>query len=103
MLKLSFDELPHYIYSNNRQFFPGEYHMDRLFDEDVLILMRKGRLRFHEDGTLVKLNAGEYYIQRAGLYQQGLVPSDSPNYFFFHFHGIFLGERQTASARYFQR
>lgn len=89
MLKLSFDELPHYLFSDNRQFLPGERHIDRLCGEDVLLLVRKGVLRFHEDGVLVELHAGEYYIQRAGLYQQGLLPSDAPNYFFVHFHGVF--------------
>ena len=77
------------IFSDNRQFLPEERHIDRLCGEDVLLLVRKGVLRFHEDGVLVELHAGEYYIQRAGLYQQGLLPSDAPNYFFVHFHGVF--------------
>lgn len=75
MLKLSFDELPHYLFSDNRQFLPEERHIDRLCGEDVLLLVRKGVLRFHEDGVLAELHAGEYYIQRAGLYQQGLRPA----------------------------
>ncbi len=89
MEKLSFEKMPHYIFSANRQFEKNEYHMNRIFNESVLILMRKGVLRFNENGVPVQLNAGEYYIQKAGLNQQGVTPSDSPNYFFIHFSGHF--------------
>ncbi|MBQ2887031.1 MAG: helix-turn-helix transcriptional regulator [Alphaproteobacteria bacterium] len=89
MIGLSFDNLPHYIYSNHRQFHTHEHHIDRIFNEDVLILMRKGILRFTEDGKDVELHANEYYIQRAGLHQAGLVESEKPNYFFIHFNGFF--------------
>lgn len=88
-LGLTFDALPVYMYSNRRQFLPNESHMDRIFDEDVLIIMRKGILRFCEDGVPVELHPGEYYIQRAGLHQTSPQKSDSPNYFFVHFHGEF--------------
>jgi len=89
MLRLRFDTLPHYIYSNRRQFLPGEKHLDRLFSENVLIVMRKGSLRFCENDVPIELNAGEYYIQRAGLRQTGPLESDTPNYFFIHFEGEF--------------
>lgn len=89
MIGLSFEHLPHYIYSNNRQFLAGEHHITRLFDENVLIIMRKGILRFSENEQPIELRAGEYYLQRAGLLQQGPVESDLPNYFFFHFYGTF--------------
>lgn len=89
MLKLSFNKLPHYIYSNHRQFHAHEHHIDRLFNEDVLIVMRKGILRFSEDDQPVELHANEYYIQRAGLKQTGLKESDKPNYFFIHFKGTY--------------
>lgn len=85
MLKLSFDELPHYLFSDNRQFLPGERHIDRLCGEDVLLLVRKGVLRFHEDGVLAGAARGRILYPTAGLYQQGLLPSDAPNYFFVHF------------------
>lgn len=89
MVGLSFNQLPHYIYSNHRQFHTHEHHIDRIFNEDVLILMRKGILRFTEDNKDVELHANEYYIQRAGLHQTGLVESEKPNYFFIHFNGNF--------------
>lgn len=89
MLGLSFNTLPHYVYGNDRQFIEHEHHMNRIFDEDVLLIMRKGTLRFTEDGVPVELHEGEYYLQRAHLKQTGEVESDLPNYFFFHFHGKF--------------
>ncbi len=98
MEKLSFEKMPHYIFSANRQFEENEYHMNRIFNQSVLILMRKGVLRFNENGIPVELNAGEYYIQKAGLYQQGVVPSEAPNYFFIHFSGHFE-ERGTLPIR----
>ena len=89
MSGLDFNDLPHFIYANRRQFLPGEHHMNRVFDEDVLIVMRKGVLRFTEDGKKIELSAGEYYLQRAGLAQSGPTPSDIPNYYFVHFKGTF--------------
>ena len=63
--------------------------MDRIFNEDVLILMQNGILRFSEDGQPIELHANEYYLQRAGLYQTCPLESEIPNYFFIHFHGTF--------------
>ena len=87
MKSLSFSKLPHYDFSANRQFEPGEYHINRIYELSVLLLVRKGTLRFSENGVPVEVKAGEYYIQQPNLYQQGLVPSDEPNYFFVHFRG----------------
>ncbi len=87
MLKLSFTQLPHFIYSNLKRFLPHEKHMWRLFTEDVLILMLGGTLRFTEDGIPIELHAGEYYIQRSGLVQDGPEESDCPVYYYFHFSG----------------
>lgn len=89
MEKLSFEKLPHYFFSANRQFEENECHMDRIYELSVLVLIRKGVLRFSENGVPVEVSAGEYYIQRAGMYQQGLVPSDCPNYYFIHFKGFY--------------
>ena len=89
MFGLSFNKLPHYIYSNRRQFLTHEHHIDRIFNEDVLILVRKGILRFTEDDIPVELHANEYYLQRAGLHQSSIQESEKPNYFFIHFNGTF--------------
>ena len=61
-----------------RRFAPHEYHVTRCFKYSVLILMQEGILRFYEDGTLIELHPGEYYIQRAGLLQEGLDKYDEP-------------------------
>lgn len=89
MEKLSFEQLPHYFFSANRQFEKNELHINRIYELSVLLLMRKGVLKFTENGVPVEVSAGEYYIQQAGMYQQGVVPSDSPNYYFIHFEGHF--------------
>lgn len=53
----------------------------------VLLLIRKGILRFNEDGKAIELKPGEYYIQQPFLFQEGIVASDQPNYYFIHFTG----------------
>lgn len=84
---LDVHSLPRHIYSHYRTFVPGEKHITRHCGEDVLLLMFSGLLRFSEDGTPIEVKAGEYYIQRKGLYQQGIVASDSPHYYYIHFDG----------------
>ena len=89
MKNLSFEHLPQYCFSANRQFEKNECHMERTYKLSVLLLVRRGVLRFSENGVPIEVSAGEYYIQCAGLHQQGPVPSDSPNYYFIHFKGDF--------------
>lgn len=92
MENLLFGKLPHYIFSANRQFEENECHMDRIADLNILILMRKGILRFTENGVPVELKSGDYYIQKMGLEQHGVVPSDTPNYYFVHFGNAAYGK-----------
>lgn len=87
MEALSFSKMPHYHFSANRQFEPGECHMNRIYGLSVLLIVRKGVLRFSENGVPIEVKGGEYYIQQPNLLQQGIVPSDEPNYFFVHFRG----------------
>ena len=86
---LSFKKLPVYVFSANRQFDPGEKHINRIYGKSVLLLIRKGVLNFEEDGIPVSLHEGEYYIQRPNLPQRGIIPSESPNYYFIHFDGYY--------------
>lgn len=79
--------LPEYAYSNYRRFEKHEKHVTRHCDEDVLLIVFSGTVRFHEDGVPVQVRAGEYYIQRRGLYQQGVEESDEPFYYYVHFRG----------------
>lgn len=89
MKSLSFSKLPHYDFSANRQFEPGECHINRIYELSVLLIVRKGILRFTENGVPVEVKAGEYYIQQPNMYHRGPVPSDEPNYFFVHFKGYY--------------
>ena len=73
-------------------FLRGELHVTRRCESDsVLILMERGILRFREDGAPVVLRAGEYYVQRPGLLQEGLpcppADEDPAVYVFVHFAG----------------
>lgn len=73
--------------ANLKHFVEGEQHVTRLYKYSVLIFMQKGTLRFRENGIEVELCEGEYYIQRAGLLQEGLPIVDAPTYFYVEFSG----------------
>lgn len=78
-----------------KYFGADEFHITRVYYYNVLILMLDGVLKFYEDGRLIVLRKGEYYIQRAGLLQEGLnrdrqvePNEDAPAvYFFMEFEG----------------
>ena len=63
--------------------------MTRVCSQDVLVLVFDGVLRFSENGIPLEIGAGEYYIQRHGLRQEGIVESDTPSYYFIHLEGTF--------------
>ena len=78
--------------ANEKSFNVGELHVTRRNKkESILILMRKGTLRFYEDGIPIILKEGEFYIQKVGLLQEGMavpVEEDDPaSYYFIHFTG----------------
>lgn len=75
-----------YKHSSLRFFAEHEWHIDRLCEDDVLLLVFDGVLRFSEDGVMRELGAGEYYIQRRGGLQKGERESDTPRYLYVHFH-----------------
>ncbi len=87
MLYLKRKPLCEFKFFGFRHFEKGEHHITRTFPESVLIFMTGGIMRFEENGEEITLTAGEYYIQRQGLYQTGLRVSDEPDYFFLHFLG----------------
>ncbi len=68
-------------------FKPDELHVTRVYSNDVVILMNSGILRFTEDGKDIELKAGEYYIQRAGLLQEGKRLSELAEYFYIELIG----------------
>lgn len=89
MLKLNIDSPIEYISSSHRHFFQGERYITRVYNKSVLLLVYDSILRFGEDGRQYEIKSGEYYIQRAGLSQNGLVPSDAAKYYYVHFKGDF--------------
>ena len=87
-MKLSLNKPITFKTSSHRYFYKGERHVDRICVENVLLLVYDGELAFGEDGKIVKVKKGEYYIQRAGLKQSGDVENDAPNYYYIHFEGL---------------
>lgn len=86
---LDLDQVPSCTECSFRRFDPGEYHVTRLAEYDVLLLMLEGELIFYENGKRVSLKPGQWYIQKAGLLQEGGEASLLPYYYFLHFHGSF--------------
>ncbi|MBE6679934.1 MAG: helix-turn-helix transcriptional regulator [Ruminococcaceae bacterium] len=80
--RLSLKKLPLWAYSSFRYFEKNEHHVTRTYKWDVLVMVFEGVLRFRENGVPVEVHAGEYYIQRSGMLQEGLIESDSPKYYF---------------------
>ena len=76
-----------YCYSSLRYFKEGEYHVDRVCEEDVLLLVYEGVLRFVEDGEYYEIHPGQYHIQKQNSVQRGGEPSSSPKYLYIHFKG----------------
>ena len=84
---LQTDSALHLRAANLKQFAEGEVHVTRMYKYSVLILMQSGTLRFRENGAEIELREGEYYIQRAGLLQEGLPTAHAPTYFYIEFSG----------------
>ena len=84
---LNLDHPPVYKYSSFRKFVPNEKHINRVSPEDVLVMVYDGVLRFHENGSLIEVQQGEYYLQRRGLLQEGRIPSSLPQYYYIHLIG----------------
>lgn len=77
------------IYENSafKVFERGEIHVTRTISTHVLIIMLGGTLRFYENGKLVVLNKGQWYVQRANLFQEGAGECCGANYYYIHFSG----------------
>jgi len=95
MIGINLNKPIEYLYSSLRFFDENEMHVTRLCEDDVLLLVYEGILRFDENGIPIEVNAGEYYIQKAGGYQAGTVPSDSPKYLYVHFKALWCDGDDT--------
>ena len=99
--------MPYLTDCDYKKFEPNEYHISRIVDFFVLIFMLRGSLHFIEDGVSVRVQEGEWYIQRKNLLQGADRPSPGAEYYYFHFnadytqdllHRIKLPIRGTFSA-----
>lgn len=79
-----------YLYSSLRYFNANEHHVKRFSNEDILLLVFDGVLRFSESGHQHEVHAGEYYIQQKNMYHDGEIASDSPKYLYVHFLGEWI-------------
>lgn len=99
MQRLSLEKLPYWLDSSFRYFEAHERHIDRRFyTTNVLLLVFDGVLRFEENGVPVEVHAGEYYVQKHGYMQTGRVESDSPKYYWIHFHVAVFDEAENGLA-----
>ena len=95
-MKLSLNKPITFKTGSHRYFYKGERHVERVCSESVLLLVYEGELAFGEDGKIVKVKKGEYYIQRAGLKQSGDIENDAPKYYYIHFDGEFLSSGEMS-------
>ncbi len=103
LVKLLHSPAPEYYISAKKIFETKEEHVTRIYGRSVLILMLSGTLRFLEDGKKISLEAGEYYIQRQGLFQEGLPLSAPPTYYYIEFKGQFAEGGELALRGRFDR
>ncbi len=76
---------PIYKISAFREFIENEWHITRLNSEYILIIMFEGTLYFTENGIETALCAGDWYIQKPGMFQSAKRASISPKYYYIHF------------------
>ena len=74
-----------YKHASLRFFNKNEHHIDRFCEDDVLLLVFDGVLRFSEDGVNYEVFPGKYHIQQHNTFQKGDIVSDSPKYLYVHF------------------
>ena len=70
-----------------RYFNKNEYHITRICEDNVLLMVFDDVLYFTEDGRDYEIGKGCYHIQRAGSYQSAKRPSECPKYLYVHFDG----------------
>ena len=99
MIGINLNSMISYQNASLRYFDENEYHVTRLCDCDVLILVFEGVLRFSEDGKDIEVREGEYYIQKDGGFQEGKNPSDAPKYLYVHFSGEWTDDEHCLPYR----
>ena len=92
MKGINLDNIVTYKHASLRYFNKNEKHVTRVCNDDVLIMIFEGILRFSEDGINYELKPGEYFIQQKNLLQEGYASSDCPKYLFVHFDAHWGGD-----------
>lgn len=95
---IDLDQPIRYKNSSFRYFAGKEHHVTRLCNDNVLLLVVEGCLRFFEDGKPYEIFPGQYFIQKQGGYQTGELASDGPKYLYVHFMAQW-GEGNTVLQR----
>lgn len=75
-----------FLHSSLRFFAENEHHVTRFCEDDVLVMVFEGVLRFTEDNVCYEIHPGEYHIQKGNTFQSGEKASASPKYLYVHFH-----------------
>ena len=87
MLGIDLNKHITYKHASFRYFEKKEYHVTRFCQDNVLLLVFDGVLRFTENDNEIEVGKGEYYIQRKNCYQSAKKYSDEPKYLYVHFDG----------------
>jgi len=74
-----------FMHSSLRFFSENEHHVTRFCEDDVLLMVFEGVLRFTEGDVFYEIYPGEYHIQKNHTFQTGEEASDSPKYLYVHF------------------
>ena len=74
-----------YKYASLRFFNPKEKYVTRFCEDEVLMLVFDGILRFTENEVAYEVHPGEYHIHKGHTFQRGDVVSDAPKYLYVHF------------------
>ena len=74
-----------FLWSSLRFFSKNEHHITRFCEDDILVMVFDGVLRFTEDNVPYEVYPGQYHIQKNHTFQTGEMVSDSPKYLFVHF------------------
>lgn len=86
-----------FLHSSLRFFAENEHHITRFCEDDVLVMVYEGVLRFTEENVCYEIHPGQYHIQKNHTYQAGEAASDSPKYLYVHFRSEWADNDTTLS------
>lgn len=96
-MNIDMNRTAEYRHASFRFFGENEHHIRRFCDDDVILLVFSGVLRFTEDGIAYEVLPGHYHIQKHATRQDGPLPSDAPKYLYIH---CYLNETEGKGLPY---